>query len=109
MRKLLDKFNAGGQAVKRRLGKVPLISAAYIVLAPHVGWVYALVAPHLGPLRFIGTRAFAACRLIMPALRRLKPLFKVLERVKPLLLLVEIRAKARMLFSEWAAKGQTAV
>ena len=109
VRKLLDKFNAGGQAVKRRLGKVPLISAAYIVLAPHVGWVYALVAPHLGPLRFIGTRAFAACRLIMPALRRLKPLFKVLERVKPLLLLVEIRAKARMLFSEWAAKGQTAV
>lgn len=109
VRKLLDKFNAGGQAVKRRLGKVPLVSAAYIVLAPHVGWVYALVAPHLGPLRFIGTRAFAACRLIMPALRRLKPLFKVLERVKPLLLLVEIRAKARTLFSEWAAKGQTAV
>jgi hypothetical protein len=106
VRKLLDKFNAGSQAVKRRVGKVPLVSAAYIVLAPHVGWVYTLVAPHLGPLRFIGTRVFAACKLIMPTLLRLKPL---LERVKPLLLLVEIRAKARMLFTEWAAKGQTAV
>lgn len=106
VRKLLDKFNAGSQAVKRRLGKVPLFSAAYIVLAPHVGWIYALVAPHLGPLRFIGTRVFAACKLIMPTLLRLKPL---LERVKPLLLLVEVRAKARMLFAEWTAKGQTAV
>ena len=106
VRKLLDKFNAGSQAVTRRLGKVPLISAAYIVLAPHVGWIYALVAPHLGPLRFVGTRVFAACKLIVPTLLRLKPL---LERVKPLLLLVEIRAKARMLFTEWAAKGQAAV
>ena len=106
MRTISYKFNAGSQAVTRRLGKVPLISAAYIVLAPHVGWIYALVAPHLGPLRFVGTRVSAACKLVVPTLLRLKPL---LERVKPLLLLVEIRAKARMLFTEWAAKGQTAV
>ena len=106
VRQLLDKWRAGGQVVTRQLGKVPLISAAYIVVAPHVGWLSALMAPHFGPLRFVGTRLVAACRLLVPAILRLKPL---LERVKPLLVLIEVRTKAHMLLAEWARKGQAAV
>ena len=103
---LLDKWRAGGLAVRRTLARVPLVSAAYIVVAPHLGWIYALVAPHVGPLRFAGSRLLWVVGQVKPLLKMVPPL---LQRVKPLLVMIDLRAKVRMLLAEWGDKSAAAM
>lgn len=105
VKKMLDKGRAVGNALRRGVARLPLVSALYIVLAPHIGWISTLVAPHIAPLRFLGARLLWALRQLRPLFRMLPPL---LQRVKPLLVAVELRAKVRMLLTEWSGKRQAA-
>lgn len=85
---IVEKWKSAGRGVKRQLQRLPMLSAIYVLLSPHL----SMMARHLGPLKFIGGQIKVALKVAGP----------MLQGVKPLLVLVEIRQKMRVFFEQRA-------
>ena len=95
---LIAKWRGAEQAVQRQLRRLPLVSAAWLVVAPHLGWIYALAAPHIGPLRAIGKQALALSKMLWP----------LVKRAKQISVLIDVRQKLKLLIAEWSSRAASA-